>query len=77
MEALKNKVVSKALEEVWEWKEICCREVAHLDLDEAIKKRIADADETARRYGFSGNVVHDGGLAVAETGEVYRIENNV
>lgn len=43
---------SKALLEVREWKAAAWREVAHLPLDEAIKKRLADSAKTAARLGF-------------------------
>ena len=43
---------SKALLEVREWKAAAWREVAHLPLDEAIMKRLADSAKTAERLGF-------------------------
>ena len=41
----------KALTEVWAWKEACCREVSHLPIREAIKKRLADCARTGQRLG--------------------------
>ena len=45
--------VSRALTEVWAWKEACYRDVAHLSTRNAIKKRLADCDRTARHLGLS------------------------
>ena len=36
--------ISKALKEVWEWKDACYRDVAHLPRREALLKLIDDAD---------------------------------
>jgi hypothetical protein len=40
---------SKALNEIWEWKENAYRKVAHLDLDEALNKRLDDSIKTVKR----------------------------
>lgn len=45
----KEPKVSKALKEVWAWKEACYREVAHLPRRKALQTLIANADRTARR----------------------------
>ena len=45
-------IESKALLEVREWKAAGWREVAHLALDAAIQKRLADSAKTAARLGF-------------------------
>ena len=44
--------IPKALQEVWDWKEACWREVADLDLDAAIRKSLEKAGEIARAKGF-------------------------
>jgi len=44
--------VSKALEEVWQWKEEAWQEVAHLPLRQALRKRMEIAERTARELGF-------------------------
>jgi len=44
--------IPRALQEVWDWKEACWREVADLDLDAAIRKSLEKAGETARATGF-------------------------
>lgn len=44
--------VSTAQLEVWRWKEEAGKEVAHLDVRTAIRKRLADSEATARRLGF-------------------------
>ena len=43
---------SKAMIEVREWKKAAWSEVAHLPLDEAIRKRLADSAKIAKRLGF-------------------------
>jgi len=43
---------SRALLEVREWKAAVWQEVAHLPLDEAISKLMADSAKTAKRLGF-------------------------
>jgi len=63
---------SKALSEVREWKAACAREVEGLDIGAAVRKRLRDSAETARKLGFSPmdrteKVV----TAVAEAGEAY------
>lgn len=45
--------VSKALEDVWNWKDACYRDVAHLPFREALRKRIEDSERTARELGFT------------------------
>ena len=62
---------SKALREVREWKAACNREVVGLEIAEAVRKRLKDADANARRAGF----VPVGRMAerVAETGAVYDV----
>jgi len=49
---VKTSNVSKALEEVWKWKDACYRDVAHLPFREALRKRIEDSERTARKLGF-------------------------
>ena len=49
---MKNHKVSKALQEVWDWKDACYREVAHLPFREAVRKRIEDSERRARELGF-------------------------
>ena len=44
--------MSKSLEDVFEWKEECWREVAHLPLREAIRKRLRDSARVAAGMGF-------------------------
>lgn len=43
---------SKALSEVWEWKESAYRKVAHLDLDAALKKRLDDCVRTVKELNI-------------------------
>ena len=43
--------VSKALREVWAWKDACYREVAHLPLRKALEKRLDDIDKRAADMG--------------------------
>ena len=40
---------SKSLLEVWEWKKDAWEEVKHLDLESAIRKRLRDSENTAKR----------------------------
>ena len=49
---MKNHKVSKALQEVWDWKDACYREVAHLPFRDALRKRIEDCERRARELGF-------------------------
>ncbi len=63
---------SKALSEVREWKAACARDVAGLDIGAAVRKRLRDSAETARKLGFSPAVCQAKDITrVAETGEVY------
>lgn len=48
----KRILVSNALREVWEWKDECYREVAHLPVRKGIESRMRDAAATAGRLGF-------------------------
>jgi len=43
---------SKALTEVWEWKEAAYREVEHLDIREALRIRLYDSIATVKKLGF-------------------------
>lgn len=45
---MKKTEESKALREVWEWKDQAYREVAHLDLASALRKRLEDSMRNAR-----------------------------
>ena len=40
--------VSNALKEVWEWKDACYQEVAHLPRREALQALLVNAERTAR-----------------------------
>ena len=42
---------SKAMKEVWAWKDACYREVAHLPLEAALLKRIKDSKKTMESLG--------------------------
>lgn len=44
--------ISKALRDVWKWKDEAYREVAGLPAREAIEKRLHDSERTARELGF-------------------------
>jgi hypothetical protein len=44
--------VSKALREVWAWKEASYREVAHLPTREALREIIRRSQAVARELGF-------------------------
>lgn len=46
---MKKSKISKALLEVWQWKEKCYSEVKDLPIDKAIKKRINDSYKTIRK----------------------------
>lgn len=48
---MKNKD-SKALLEVWEWKEKAYQEVEHLPIDQALKKRLDDSLQTVSQLGL-------------------------
>ncbi len=40
---------ARAQQEVWQWKEEAWKEVGHLDIRAAIRKRLEDSDATARQ----------------------------
>lgn len=63
---------SNALLEVREWRATCDQEVAGLKIGEAVRKRLKDSEESARRMGFSPK---DDGTAkrVAETSAAYGV----
>ncbi len=42
----------RALREVREWKAACARDVADLEIGAALRKRLQDSAEAARRLGF-------------------------
>ena len=63
--------VSKALEEVWQWKEEAWQEVAHLPLRQALRKRMEIAERTARELGFEPVPRALPGTKVAETSAKY------
>ena len=44
---------SKAQLEVWKWKDIAYREVKNMDLKSAIRKRLEDSIETAKKSRIS------------------------
>lgn len=48
----KKNNISKALLEVWEWKESAYKEVKGFDLTSAIRKRIMDSISTTHHLGF-------------------------
>ena len=63
---MKKRKVSKALRDVWAWKDACYRDVAHLPPGEALRQRIADAERSARELGFAtGNTVQTAAVAEA------------
>lgn len=47
-----NTTDSKALYEVWEWKDRAYQDVKHLSPSEAIQKRLADSLHTVRQLGL-------------------------
>ena len=65
---------SKALREVREWKATCNREVAGMEIGAAVRKRLKDSEEHARRAGFAP--MRRMAERVAETGETYDVGRN-
>jgi len=64
---------SKALLEVREWKAACARDVEGLGIVEAVRKRLQESGETARKLGFlPASQTCPDVPCVAETGETYR-----
>jgi len=49
---MKKSKISKALLEVWQWKDECYNEVKNLPIEKAIEKRIEDSYKTVKRMGF-------------------------
>ena len=48
---MKNNI-SKALKEVWEWKEQAYEEVKHLPRDQALRKRLESSMDTVHQLGL-------------------------
>lgn len=44
--------VPKTLADVWDIKEKLYQEVAHLPIEEALKKRLDDSDQTVKKLGL-------------------------
>ena len=66
--------VSKALLEVWEWKEQCYREVAHLPRRKALQTLMRNAEETARKLNLGLKPASPSrGLIVAEFPAIYSV----
>ncbi len=64
--------VSKALQEVWDWKAAAYREVAHLPFRQALRKRREDSERTAQALGFEP--IHTARpRVVAESAAKYRV----
>jgi hypothetical protein len=51
---MKNNI-SKALTEVWEWKELAYEEVKHLPREQAIRKRLESSLKTVHQLGLKMN----------------------
>ncbi|MBM4044466.1 MAG: hypothetical protein FJ279_05075 [Planctomycetes bacterium] len=71
--------VSRALTEVWAWKEACYREVAHLPTREAVEKRLEDCTRSETRLHLlpSRAAVHsDWPSAVAEPKAPYGVKKS-
>lgn len=65
---------SKALTEVREWKATCARDVAGFDIIEAVRKRLSDSAETAKKLGFFYAVSQPMVVTnVAEKGQAYGV----
>ena len=43
----------RALEEVWEWKDACRQDVAHLPRREALRRLVENANRAAEEVGFN------------------------
>jgi hypothetical protein len=67
----KKTQVSKALREVWAWKEASYREVAHLPPREALRELIRRAQAESRKLGFTTTSWRKPAM-VAETKARYR-----
>lgn len=68
-------IESKALSEVRQWKAECNREVAGMEIEAAIKKRLKDSAENARKAGFVPLVQRAD--RVAETGGAYGTKDDL
>lgn len=49
---MKTSKISKALLEVWDWKESAYKEVKNFDRETALRKRLETSLQTAHRLGF-------------------------
>jgi hypothetical protein len=49
---MNNENISKALTDVWEWKESAYKDVANLPIKDAVRKRIQDAETLSKKLGF-------------------------
>ena len=65
---------SKALLEVWKWKDQCYREVAHLPLNAALARRMKDSKRTAESLPFQLPMAEPSRhLIVAESPAIYSV----
>jgi hypothetical protein len=66
--------VSKALLEVWEWKDQCYREVAHLPRRQALQTLMRNAEETARKLNLGLKPASPSShMIVAESPTIYSV----
>lgn len=50
---MKNEIISKALKQVWDWKDAIYKDVKDIPLKNALEKITADASKKAESMGFS------------------------
>jgi len=50
---MKKRRNSKALQEVWDWKDQAYREVENLDLERGLRKRLKDSLKATRDLGLA------------------------
>ena len=55
---MKTTMISKSLEEVWEWKERCYEEAKGMSTTDYLKKVHANADNVLKERFFKGKTVH-------------------
>ncbi|MCF7847582.1 MAG: hypothetical protein K9M45_01935 [Kiritimatiellales bacterium] len=69
---MKDRLVAKSMEEVWEWKDSCYREVESLPLHSALQKRLKDSIEKTRELGLMyADLQAQPSMKIAEKGATY------
>ena len=72
---MKTNNISRALDEVWEWKDAIYREVKHLPAEKALRKIMENAARTAKEVGFN-TLRKKRPLVIAESRAEYKVSSS-